>query len=67
LQEILKSDSEARKRFDLLTPGKQRNIIRFVASVKSPEKRAERAELLIENLKTLVVGKETMRGLLGIE
>ena len=41
--------------------GKQRNIIYFVSGVKSSQLRIDRALKLINNLKALKEGKETMR------
>ncbi len=66
LDEVLKQDSIANKRFHNLTPGKQRYIIHYVASVKSSDKRLDRAVFLIENLKNTIPGKETFRKILGI-
>lgn len=65
LAELFKQDPEGKKRFDLLTPGKQRYILNYVASVKSPQLRVDRAFLLISNLKTLPLGKEHFRDMLG--
>lgn len=65
LIELLAQDQEAKYRFDLLTKAKQRYIIYHVAGVKSSEKRIERALLLLTNLKTLPIGKESFREMLG--
>jgi len=65
LQELFKQDKEGKKRFDLLTPGRQRYIIHYVSSVKNSQKRVDRAILLIENLKKLPKGKENFRDMLG--
>lgn len=67
LQELFKQDSVGFKRFEGLTPGKQRYIINYVATVKSPQLRVDRAILLIENLKKLPLGKESFRAMLGLE
>lgn len=65
LAELFKQDPEGKKRFDMLTPGKQRYILNYVATVKSPQLRIDRAFLLISNLKTLPFGKESFREMLG--
>ncbi|MES2131578.1 MAG: YdeI/OmpD-associated family protein [Bacteroidota bacterium] len=65
LAELFRQDPEGKKRFDLLTPGKQRYILNYVATVKSPQLRIDRAFLLISNLKTLPLGKEHFRDMLG--
>jgi hypothetical protein len=66
LTELLKQDDEGKKRFDMLSPGKQRYIIHYVSTVKSSQLRIERALLLITNLKKLPVGKENFREMLGL-
>ncbi len=65
LQEVFNQDPEGENRFKQLTPGKQRYIIYYVAGVKSPQLRVERALLLIGNLKKLPHGKEEFRAMLG--
>lgn len=60
LAELLKQDAEARRRFDGISPGKQRNLIHLVANVKSPEGRVNRAFALLEALKGEPEGKETI-------
>ena len=65
LEELLAQDAEGKKRFDGLTPGRQRYIIHYVAGVKNSQLRIDRAILLIENLKKLPVGKESFREMLG--
>ena len=67
LSEWLDQDIEARTIFDALSPGKQRYIIYYVNSVKSPLKRMERTTLMIENLKRMPEGKFSFRFLLGKE
>ncbi|MCG9910709.1 MAG: YdeI/OmpD-associated family protein [Flavobacteriales bacterium] len=67
LGEILRQDEEASRRFKALTPGKQRYIIHYVSMVKSSSLRIERGLLLLTNLKKLPEGKETFRGMLGME
>ncbi|MFD2247718.1 YdeI/OmpD-associated family protein [Pontibacter ruber] len=66
LAELLEQDEEGKRRFGTLTPGRQRYIIHYVASVKSSQLRIDRAILLIENLKMLPAGKESFRGMLGL-
>ena len=65
MAEIFKQDKEAKRRFDLLTPGKQRYVIFYVAGVKSTQLRVYRAMLLLGNLKKLPEGKEAFRAMLG--
>ena len=67
LAELLLQDDAGRDRFSRLTPGRQRYIIHYVASVKSSQLRVDRAILLIENLKRLPPGKESFREMLGLE
>ena len=67
LVEVLAQDLEAEKRFKELTPGKQRTLIYYILQVKSSDKRIERSLLFMKNLKSLLPGKETMRGLFGKE
>ena len=50
LQELLNQDPEGKRRFDILSPGKKRYIIYYVAGVKSSHLRLDRALLLITNL-----------------
>lgn len=63
--EIFKQDAEAKRRFDMLTPGKQRYVIFYVAGVKNTQLRIDRAMLLLGNLKKLPEGKEEFRAMLG--
>lgn len=65
LVELLAQDREGKKRFELLSPGKQRYIIFYVAGVKNQQKRIDRALLLINNLKNEPLGKESFARLLG--
>jgi len=65
LVELFKQDPEGKKRFDQLKPGMQRYILNYVAIVKSPQLRVDRAFMLISNLKTLPIGKENFREILG--
>jgi hypothetical protein len=65
LKEVLRQDTQGKKRFHKLTPGKQRNIIHYVSSVNDTEKKVDRAVTLIENLKRTPEGKESLWGLLG--
>jgi hypothetical protein len=66
LAELLNQDPEGEERFNLLTPGMQRYIINYVATVKSPRLKLEKAIMLITNLKNLKKGKETFREMLGL-
>jgi Bacteriocin-protection, YdeI or OmpD-Associated/Domain of unknown function (DUF1905) len=63
---VFADDSEGFDRFEALSQGKKRYIINYVATVKSQEKRIERALLLIGNLKKLPRGKEDFRQMLGL-
>ena len=65
LAELLEQDAEGNLRFQQLTPGRQRYIMQYVASVKSSQLRIDRAIRLIENLKRLPPGKESFRAMLG--
>ena len=53
LSTLLEQDDEGRRRFDMLSAGKQRNIIHHVSSVKNQQKKIDRAIMLIESLKTI--------------
>ena len=65
LTELFRQDPEGKRRFGLLTAGKKRYIINYIATVKNPQLRSDRAFLLISNLKTLPPGKESFREMLG--
>jgi hypothetical protein len=65
LQELFKQDPEGKERFDKLKPGMQRYILNYVNTVKSLNLRAERAFLLISNLKKQAPGKESFKAILG--
>lgn len=65
LAELLRQDEAGLKRFNQLTPGRQRYIIHYVSAVKSTQLRIDRAITLIQNLKQLPVGKESFREMLG--
>ena len=67
LLEVFAQDEQAKARFEKLSPGKQRNIIHYIGSVKNSDKRVDRALKLLENLKHLQVGKESFRQILGIQ
>jgi hypothetical protein len=67
LEEVLHQDPYGKSRFDKLTPGKQRNIINYVSSVKSQTLRVERALKLIRNLSALPEGKEPVAAIFGIQ
>ncbi len=64
IAELFLQDPEMKKRFDKLTPGKQRYILNYVTIVKSKNLRLERAFMLLTNLKNMPVGKEQMRDLI---
>jgi uncharacterized protein YdeI (YjbR/CyaY-like superfamily) len=63
VSEIFRQDKEGKKRFNGLTPGKQRTILYYIAAVKNPDRRVERALQLIDTLKSLPPGKELLRDL----
>lgn len=65
-REVLKQDPEGRARFAALPPGKQRNILFYVGSAKSVDKRIDRALLYLGNLKRLPKGKELISAILGV-
>lgn len=66
LEALLEQDAEGARRFENLTPGKQRYIIHYVSQVKSSQKRIDRAILLINNLKKLPEEEFDFRKLLGL-
>lgn len=66
LETLLSQDEEGMLRFKKLTPGRQRYVIFYINAVKSSDKRIERAVLLIENLKKLPMGKESLREMMGL-
>jgi hypothetical protein len=51
LGELLRQDDEGNAHFRALTPGKQRNLIHMVASVKSPNIKLRRAFVINNHLK----------------
>lgn len=65
LKEVLRQDPEGKKRFQKLSPGKQRNIIHHVSVLNNVDKKVDRAVTLIENLKRLPEGKEDFAGIMG--
>ncbi len=65
LAELFKQDPEGKRRFDGLSPAKQRYILNYIGTVKSPQLRVDKAFMLISNLKMLPVGKESFREMLG--
>jgi hypothetical protein len=67
LEELLRQDDEGKHRFEQLSPGKQRNILHYVGNLKNSDKRLDRAILVIENLKLLPQGKETVRAIFGVK
>lgn len=50
-QVLLDQDIEGGKYFHLLTPGKQRSLIYQVGKLKNPDKRLEKANVILEFLK----------------
>jgi len=67
LAEVFAQDQEGFQRFEKLVAGKQRFIIRHVTAVKNSQLKIERALALLNNLKKLPPGKETFKGMMGIE
>lgn len=67
LAEILNQDPEGRKRFEELSPGKQRNIIYYTSKIKNSQLRIERAWQFISNLKNEPKGKERVPYILGLK
>lgn len=65
LVELFAQDEEGFGRFKALAKGMQRYILNHVSSVKSPQKRVDRAVMLISNLKKCKPGKERFREILG--
>ncbi len=51
LEEVLQQDDLGYQHFENLTPGKQRNIIHYVAQVKSSDIKIRRAFVIVEHLK----------------
>jgi len=51
LKEVLEQDPSGKKYFNLLTPGKQRNILFYVNQVKNPDLRIQRSMVFAEHLK----------------
>lgn len=66
LEALLEQDDEGARRFEMLTPGKQRYIIHYVSQVKSSQKKIDRAIMLINNLKALPEDEFDFRKLLGL-
>ena len=66
LEALLEQDDEGARRFEMLSPGKQRYIIHYVSQVKSSQKKIDRAIMLINNLKTLPEDEFSFRKLLGL-
>lgn len=50
LEELLAQEEEGDRLFHALTPGKQRSLIHWVSTVKSPEKRLKRALVMLRHL-----------------
>ena len=51
LQEVLRQDPEGNALFHALTPGKLRTLLYIAGSVKSPDRRLERALAIVQHLK----------------
>lgn len=63
--EVLRQDNEGRKRFDALSPGKKRTMLFYISGTKNVDLRIERSLRMLENLKLLPKGKETIPGIFG--
>jgi len=50
-QELLNQDPETEKFFEMLTPGKQRNLLHIMNKVKSDQLRLEKSIIISEHLK----------------
>ena len=51
LEELLRQDSEGNALFHALTRGRQRTLLYIIGSAKNPEKRIERALVIVNHLK----------------
>jgi len=60
-------DPEAKRRFENLRMGFQRNIIYIIIQYKTSEKRIEKSLFFLENLKRSKEDETTMRNILGKE
>ena len=49
-EEILRQDDLSQKRFEKLSPGKQRSLLYLVNKVKNPQKRLEKSLIILEHL-----------------
>ena len=67
MRELFRQDEEGMRRFDRLSAGKRRNILHYVGNSKDSDRRLDRALLVIENLKRLREGEETIAGIYGSE
>ena len=67
LEALLEQDRLGFEKFENITAGQQRNIIHYVNSVKSSQKRIDRAIMLIENLKSMPRGKFDYHHLYGMD
>lgn len=67
LAALLREDDEARNRFHSLTKGKQRNMIVYISAIKNSQSRWDRAVKLLDRLKLLKPGSETIRKLFGVD
>ena len=63
---MIEQDPEAALRFEMLSAGMQRYILTYVGAVKNPDKRIERAILLMRNLVQQQEGQESFREMLGL-
>jgi hypothetical protein len=63
---VIEQDPEAALRFEMLSAGIQRYILTYVGAVKNPDKRIERAILLMRNLVQQQEGQESFREMLGL-
>lgn len=64
---VLDQDPEGKRRFEILSKGKRRNIIYLVNQFKTSDKRIEKSLFFIENLKRCPEDKFSMRAVLGKE
>lgn len=65
LEEVLRQDSEAKRRFDQLKPGFKRHIIYLIQNYKTSQTRIDKSIFYLENLKRSPEGNTTMRQIYG--
>lgn len=64
-EEVIRQDSEAKRRFDQLKPGFKRHIIYLIKNYKSSQTRIDKSIFYLENLKRSPEGNTTMRQIYG--